>query len=193
MQRTRVRFPAGRPWSCIFRNWSWLGSYNVYLNDPRIFYTLLWLSSIDSECKCQILLLMHRRPRIQNITVDDMTYFVTRSNHARSHRILFTLKIWAVPSVIRDFRIKIWSFSKAHALLLWSTALKPIWVFFGLTQRALVFYCYSLTSKFYPISASEVSDTIIHITHNDKQTSTWRGYTIFEHKSTKKDNKKWGL
>ena len=30
-------------------------SYNVYLNDTRISYTLLWLSSIDNECKCQIL------------------------------------------------------------------------------------------------------------------------------------------
>ena len=36
IQRTRVRFPAGRPWSCIFRNWSQFGSYNVYLNDTRI-------------------------------------------------------------------------------------------------------------------------------------------------------------
>ena len=24
------------PWSCIFRNWSRFGSYNVYLNDTRI-------------------------------------------------------------------------------------------------------------------------------------------------------------
>ena len=32
---------AGRPWSCIFRNWSRFGSYNVYLNDTRISYTLL--------------------------------------------------------------------------------------------------------------------------------------------------------
>ena len=31
-------------------------SYNVYLNDTRISYTQLWLSSIDNECKCQILL-----------------------------------------------------------------------------------------------------------------------------------------
>ena len=35
------------------------GSYNVYLNDTRISYTLLWLSSIDNECKCQILLLIY--------------------------------------------------------------------------------------------------------------------------------------
>ena len=39
-----VRFPAGRPWSCIFRNWSRFGSYNVYLYDTRISYTLLWIS-----------------------------------------------------------------------------------------------------------------------------------------------------
>ena len=39
IQRTRVRFPAGRPWSCIFGNWSWFGSYNVYLYDIRISYT----------------------------------------------------------------------------------------------------------------------------------------------------------
>ena len=37
--RTRVRFPAGRPWSCIFRNWSRFGSYNVYLIDTRISNT----------------------------------------------------------------------------------------------------------------------------------------------------------
>ena len=36
IQRMRVRFPAGRPWSCIFRNWSRFGSYNVYLKDIRI-------------------------------------------------------------------------------------------------------------------------------------------------------------
>ena len=36
IQRTRVRFPAGRPWSCIFRNLSRFGSYNIYLNDTRI-------------------------------------------------------------------------------------------------------------------------------------------------------------
>ena len=29
--RTRVRFSAGRPWSCIFRNWSRLGSYIMYI------------------------------------------------------------------------------------------------------------------------------------------------------------------
>ena len=29
---------------------------NVYLNDTRISYTQHWLSSIDNECKCQILL-----------------------------------------------------------------------------------------------------------------------------------------
>ena len=29
-----------RPWSCIFRNWSRFGSYNVYLCDTRIYYTL---------------------------------------------------------------------------------------------------------------------------------------------------------
>ena len=41
----RVRFQAaGRPWSCIFRNWSRFGSYNVYLNDTRISHKL-WLSS----------------------------------------------------------------------------------------------------------------------------------------------------
>ena len=39
IQRTRVRFPAGRPWSCIFHNWSRFGSYNVYLHDTRISYT----------------------------------------------------------------------------------------------------------------------------------------------------------
>ena len=37
IQRTRVRFPAEMPWSCIFRNWSRFGSYNVYLSDSRIF------------------------------------------------------------------------------------------------------------------------------------------------------------
>ena len=41
IQRSRVRFPAGRPWSCIFRNWSRFGSCNVYLNDTRISYPLL--------------------------------------------------------------------------------------------------------------------------------------------------------
>ena len=51
-----VIFPAGKPWSCIFCNWSRFGSYNVYLYDTQISYTLLWLSSIDNECKCQILL-----------------------------------------------------------------------------------------------------------------------------------------
>ena len=40
IQRRWVRFPARRPWSCIFRNWSRFGSYNVYLNDTRISYTL---------------------------------------------------------------------------------------------------------------------------------------------------------
>ena len=44
-------------WSCIFRNWSRFGSYNVYLHDTRISYTYLRLSSIDNECKCQILLI----------------------------------------------------------------------------------------------------------------------------------------
>ena len=39
IQRTRVRFPAGRPRSCIFRNWSRFRSYNVYLYDTRISYT----------------------------------------------------------------------------------------------------------------------------------------------------------
>ena len=38
---TRVRFPAGRPWNCIFRNWSRFGSYNVYLNNTRISCTQL--------------------------------------------------------------------------------------------------------------------------------------------------------
>ena len=57
----QVRFLAGRPWSCIFRNWSRFGSYNVYIYDTRISYTrisytLLWISSIDNECKYQILL-----------------------------------------------------------------------------------------------------------------------------------------
>ena len=31
--------------------------YNVYLYDTLISYIYLWLSSIDNECKCQILLL----------------------------------------------------------------------------------------------------------------------------------------
>ena len=46
-------------WSCIFRNWSRFGSYNVYLNDTRISYTQHLLSSIDNECKYQILLLIY--------------------------------------------------------------------------------------------------------------------------------------
>ena len=40
IQRSRVRFPAGRPWSCIFRNWSRFGSYNVYIYDTRILYII---------------------------------------------------------------------------------------------------------------------------------------------------------
>ena len=32
-------YPAGRPWSCIFRNWSGFGSYIVYLIDTRISNT----------------------------------------------------------------------------------------------------------------------------------------------------------
>ena len=48
---TRVRFPAGRPWSCIFRNLSRFGSYNVYLHDTRISYTYLRLLSVyQSVC-----------------------------------------------------------------------------------------------------------------------------------------------
>ena len=39
VKTTRVRFPAGGPWSCIFRSWSQFGSYNVYLNDTRISNT----------------------------------------------------------------------------------------------------------------------------------------------------------
>ena len=34
IQRTWVRFPAGRPWGCIFRNWSRFRSYNVYIKGP---------------------------------------------------------------------------------------------------------------------------------------------------------------
>ena len=51
--------PSRRTWSYIFRNWSRFGSYNVYLNDTRISYTQLWLSSIDNECKWQILLYIY--------------------------------------------------------------------------------------------------------------------------------------
>ena len=35
----------GRPWSCIFRNWSRFGSYNVYLNDNFLHITLTCISS----------------------------------------------------------------------------------------------------------------------------------------------------
>ena len=64
------RFPAGRPWSCIFRYWSRFGSYNVYLNDTRISYTQLSLSFIDNECKCQILLLSGGRPEGEGPNID---------------------------------------------------------------------------------------------------------------------------
>ena len=39
IQRSRVRFPAGGPWSCIFRSWSRFGSYNVYHIDTQISNT----------------------------------------------------------------------------------------------------------------------------------------------------------
>ena len=44
IQRMRVRFPPGRPWSCIFRNWSRFGSYNVY----RYIFTKLPTYNFDS-------------------------------------------------------------------------------------------------------------------------------------------------
>ena len=40
---SRLHLPCtyNMPWSCIFRNWSRFGSYNVYLYDTRISYTSL--------------------------------------------------------------------------------------------------------------------------------------------------------
>ena len=43
IQRTRVRFPAGRPWRCIFRNWSQFGSYDVYRKPPNISPGLIFV------------------------------------------------------------------------------------------------------------------------------------------------------
>ena len=56
IQTTRVRLPAGRPWSCIFRNWSRFGSYIVYLNDTQISYTQLWFSSNKATTWLKLLL-----------------------------------------------------------------------------------------------------------------------------------------
>ena len=68
IQRTRVRFPAARLWSCIFRNWSRFGSYNVYLNDTRIhkhnFEFHLLTTSVNAKyynCYFTIYLLLKRR------------------------------------------------------------------------------------------------------------------------------------
>ena len=37
-----VRFPARRPWSCIFRNWSRFGSYSMYPEDVYIYIYRLY-------------------------------------------------------------------------------------------------------------------------------------------------------
>ena len=98
-----------------------------------------------------------------------MAYFVTSKQATRSHRIVFTLMVLAVPSVIRDFNVKI----RSHVFRKHITALKHHFEA-GWDFRGLMSYCDLLTSNFYPIIAREVSDTIIHITHNE-QTRTWRG------------------
>ena len=102
IQRTRVRFPAGRPWSCIFRNWSRFGSYNVYLNDTQISYSLLWHSSIDNECKCQILLLKHKYgcyPLPPQATVKTFffkkSFFFLRKSSSKFQRASITR--WSIP------------------------------------------------------------------------------------------------
>ena len=55
---TRLQKPLPTTWAQV-QYMQYIGSYNVYLNDTQISYTLLWFSSIDNECKCQILLLIH--------------------------------------------------------------------------------------------------------------------------------------
>ena len=37
IRRTLVRFPTGRPWSCIFRNWFRFGPHNVYVHNTHNF------------------------------------------------------------------------------------------------------------------------------------------------------------
>ena len=47
--------PSRRPWSCIFRNWSRFGSYNVYPSDTRIYLNLKkYLSVIISYASCSL-------------------------------------------------------------------------------------------------------------------------------------------
>ena len=46
------------PWSCIFRNWSRLG-LKMYIFLTLQFTLLQRISSVDNECKCQILTLIY--------------------------------------------------------------------------------------------------------------------------------------
>ena len=79
--------------------------------------------------------------------------------------IVFTLNILGGAIRKSGFQHKNLEFSKAHY------GFEAGWDFRGVIQRALVFYYDLLTSNVHLISTREVSDIIIHITHNDKQTN----------------------
>ena len=86
VQRLRVRFPAGMPWSCIFCNWSRFGSYNVYLynnsNFLRITLTFIywksnyWLLLIYIYWKSNYFLLIYTESQTES-----QTFIYWKSNY----------------------------------------------------------------------------------------------------------------
>ena len=55
--------------------------YTVHLHETRIFYTQLWLSSLDNKCKCQILLYIYIYIFRQTAIALYLRYFAPASIH----------------------------------------------------------------------------------------------------------------